>query len=51
MTALQTKEEVADAVVSFVNAPPAAEEGNVFIISGKGIIPEAKVQQELLVRK
>ncbi|HTI09045.1 MAG TPA: SDR family oxidoreductase [Puia sp.] len=48
MTAPQTKEDVAGAVAAFAGQTPAVEEGNVFIVSGKGVVPEANVQQVLL---
>lgn len=50
MSMSQTKEDVAEAVVSFAEHLPAPEEGNVFIVSGKGIVPESKVQEALMTK-
>ncbi len=50
MTLPQTKEDVGEAVVTFAVHPPAATEGNVFIVSGKGIVPEADIQKVLMAK-
>ncbi len=41
MTQAQTKEDVADAVVSFARQWPAPEEGNMFVVSSDGIATES----------
>lgn len=51
MTLPQTKEDVAEAVVAFSGHLPAAKEGNVFIVSGKGVVPESNMQNVLLAMK
>lgn len=51
MTFPQTRDDVARAVAAFAGHPPATTEGNVFIVSGKGIVPEADAQQMLLAKK
>ena len=48
MTRPQTKEQVAEAVVAFCEQAPAIEAGNVFVVSGAGVVPEADVPQALL---
>jgi NAD(P)-dependent dehydrogenase (short-subunit alcohol dehydrogenase family) len=48
MTLPQTKEAVAQAVVAFSGQMPAMEEGNVFIVSGKGVVAESETQKGLL---
>lgn len=45
MTLAQTKEEVAAAVVSFSEQLPAREEGNVFVVSGIGVVAESNLQR------
>lgn len=50
MTLPQTKEDVANAVVTFAAQPPAAAAGNVFIVSGKGVVPESKIQEVLMAK-
>ncbi|WP_046375492.1 SDR family NAD(P)-dependent oxidoreductase [Spirosoma radiotolerans] len=47
MTLAQTKEDVAEAVVTVASQWPAPEEGNVFIVSGNGLVAEANVQSLL----
>ncbi|WP_461111382.1 SDR family NAD(P)-dependent oxidoreductase [Spirosoma jeollabukense] len=44
MTLPQTKENVAEAVVTFAGQWPAPEEGNVFIVSGNGVVAEKNIQ-------
>lgn len=48
MTARQTKEDTAGAVVEFTARLPASDAGNIFVVSGKGVVPETEVQQKLL---
>ncbi len=47
MTLKQTKAHVAEAVVDFSLHPPAVEEGNVFIVSGNGVVRESNIQDLL----
>jgi NAD(P)-dependent dehydrogenase (short-subunit alcohol dehydrogenase family) len=48
MTRAQTKEQVAEAVLAFCAQAPAPEKGNVFVVSGTGVVSETEVPQALL---
>ncbi len=47
MSLPQTKEQVAESIVAMTAQPPALEAGNVWIVSGKGVLTETQLKEAL----